>query len=87
MQVGAIQLMVLILCSESTPLKFVRAHTHAPELIRRPGHMFVSSVSREQTQLCNLRSCFHLPLLTVVNVVDTPPVNLACLTHLRQLLH
>ena len=43
------------LCSERSPVKFVRAHAHAPELIRRPAHAFVSSVSREPTQLCNLR--------------------------------
>ena len=69
------QLMVLILCSESTLVKYVKAHAHAPELIRRPAHTFVSSVSREPTQLCN--SCFRLPLLTVVNVADAPPVNIA----------
>ncbi len=42
------------LCSESTPVKFVRAHAHAPELIRRSAHTFVSSESREHTQLCSL---------------------------------
>ena len=31
-------------------------HTlHPPELIRRPAHTFVSSVSREYVPLCNLR--------------------------------
>ena len=50
---------------------------HAPGLISRPVNTFVDSVYREHTQMCNLRSCFHLPLLTLVNVGGVPAVNLA----------
>ena len=48
MQIGAMQLMVLIFVFREHPC-------HDPELIRRPAHTSVSSVSREPTQLCNLR--------------------------------
>ena len=41
------------LCSESTPVKC--KGTHAPELISRPVNTFVVSLSREHTQVCNLR--------------------------------
>ena len=54
MQVGAMQLMVLIVVFREHPCQVCK-DAHAPELIRRPVHTFVSSVSRELTQLCNLR--------------------------------
>ena len=90
MQVGAIQLMTwyCFLCSESTPDCQVCKGTQSPQLISRPVNTFVDSVSREHTQLCNLcSSCFHQPLLTLVNVGDVPPVKLALFTKLKQLLY
>ena len=75
MQVGAIQLMVLLFVFREQPCK-VYYCTHAPELISRPVNTFVDPVSREHTQLCNL-PYVHLPLLTVVNVGGAPQVNLA----------
>ena len=54
MQVGAIQLMVLHFVFREHPCQ-VCTGTHAPELSSRPVSTFVDSVSREHTQLCNLR--------------------------------
>ena len=42
----------------------------------------MSSVFREHSVIY-VGSCFHLPLSTLVNVADAPPVKFACLTHLK----
>ena len=52
MQVGAIQLMVLLFVFREQPCKVAQ---HAPELISRPVNTYVDSVSREHAHLCNLR--------------------------------
>ena len=56
MQVGAIQLMVLLFVFREHHCQVCKV-THAPELISRPVNTFVVSVSREHTQLCNLQLC------------------------------
>ena len=93
MQVGSMQLMVLIFVFREHPCQVCKV-THTPKLIRRPAHTFVSSVSREHTQLCKVglrlryvHLFISLYLLTVVNVTDAPPVNISCLTPLKQLFH
>ena len=48
------QLIVLIVVFREHPCQVCK-DTHAPELIRRSAHTFVSYVSRELTQLGDLR--------------------------------
>ena len=77
MQVGAIQLTVLLFVFRERPCQ-VRKGTHAPELISRPVNTSVNYASGEHTQLCNLRYVHVLIcLLTVVNVGGAPPVKRA----------